>query len=532
MRQSTRFLINASINVASGLVNMGVRLVVVPLTVHYIGKEAYGVYALIGGLALYTPYLNMGMASAVTRYTAVHLARKEYDEMNAVVNTGIAYYRVMAFVFLALTLLIAAFGIQWFIEDPDLHYVARLCAVVFALFQFGVMMVGPVGGILRAIERFDLYSLPVTAFRLVRLALLAAILPWCGSKSGVVVVTAVMVGTNFLPALTRRILAGRYTPNLKYRTRLASKRLVWPMISFGIGSVTWQWAMTVLDYLPLLLIGWFLTTRHVTEYQVPASILLLVNMLVGDVMNVMSPTASKLDATGRRGDLQELFLRSSKYAAGVSFAGCAGMGLLSLVLLHVWVGENFHAVAIVLTLLAAGRGLYYVQISSFFILIGMAKQRIPAVIAVTCVAAMGALQAVVLGCTGWGLVGVAAATSVTLTVGYGLAIPLYACRQIGVGFGRYCLDVVLRPALSCVPAAAAWAAMRLIPLDYGWLTVALALSVGGALAVLGWWYVLFDDWDRRLAREKLTAFREKVRRLRSAPAADASPHGPESPEEE
>jgi membrane protein EpsK len=526
MRQSTRLLLNASVNVLSGLANMAVRLLVVPLMLHYIGKEAYGVYALVAGLTLYTPYLHMGMSAAVARYCAAHLARGEYDELNAVVNTGIAYYRVAALVFIAVAVFIAFFCIDWFISDSEFHTVARLCVVIFGVIEGMVMFLGPVGGVLWAIERFDLHSVPVPVFRVVRLVALALILPHCDSQSGLVAVTAVMVMTNLLPALVRRIFVGRHTPNLKFSMRLARRRLVWPLLSFGLASVSWTWTLPMLNYLPLLVIGRYLSTAQIAEYEVPCSALLLVHMLVLNTMTVFAPRASKLDAMDKRSELRMLFLRSGKYAAGASWIACSGMAILAPLLLYVWVGEGFLAAALVLTVLAAGRILFSVQLATWYVLEGMAKQRVPAIIAVVSIGVMGIAQSLVLSRSDWGVVGVAGVTAVVLAIGWGVVIPVYACHVLNVRPWTYYVTTLLRPALAAVPAALGWLALREVPLEHAWTTLGLAMLCGAVGCAIGWWFILFDDWDRRMARDKIAALRTQIRSLRGGVGAVTPPMSP------
>lgn len=316
--------------------------------------------------------------------------------------------------------------------------------------------------------------------------------------------------------------------------RLARAKLVWPLLSFGVGTITWNWAQMLLNYLPLLLIGYYLTTEHVAEYEVPASVLLLVNMLIKGILMVMLPTASKLTATDRGQELQTLFLRSSKYGAGASMVACAGIGVLAPVLLYVWVGETFLHVAVVLTVLAVGHALFFVQHGSFYVLVGMARQRVPAIMTVVAVALMGLAQAVVLARTDWGLPGVAGVTAATLVLAWGLAVPIYTCRQVGVKVRRYYAVVLIRPVLACLPVSAVWLGLRYaVPLSQGWMTLVAALSSGAVLAGLSWWFVLFDDWDRRLAREKVGALRDRLRSIRTGhPAVGEVSVGGEPPEDD
>jgi O-antigen/teichoic acid export membrane protein len=249
-------------------------------------------------------------------------------------------------------------------------------------------------------------------------------------------------------------------------------------------------------------------------------------MLVQDVVVVFAPTSSKLDALGQRSELQVLFLRTTKYAAGASWIGCAGIAILAPLLLYVWVGEAFLGVAAVLTLLAAGRILFFVQLSSWYVLVGMAKQRVPAVIALVFVGVMGVGQWLVLGNTDWGLVGVAAVTTVVLVVGWGVVIPSYACRQLDVRLRQYYAAALIRPALACLPAALVWLALRQAPLNHAWVTLGVAALSGLVCCAIGWWFILFDDWDRRLVWEKIAAVGGKIRSLRAGRGAETTPTPP------
>jgi O-antigen/teichoic acid export membrane protein len=516
MRQSTRLLLNSLVSVAGGLVNMAITLVTVPLITHFIGKDAYGVYVLAAGLANYMPFLHAGMSSAVTRYGAAHLARKEYDELNATVNTSIAYYRAIALIFVVFAGVAA-----WYFTDifqrvpPNLWHAARWCVLIVGAVEALNLWLGPISGLLWSLERYDLSNLPLVAFRIVRLAALAVLLPRLDPVKGLVVVTAVMLLTNFLPTLVQRMLVLRYLPQLKLDMRLARKRLVMPLVGFGIATLTWHWSQTMLDGFSCLLIGYFLNTAKVGEYQIPCFILLAVHMLVDGSTVVAAPAASRLSSTDRRDDLRTLFLRGSKYAAALSFAGCWALAILAPLVLHLWVGDGFLGAAGVLTLLAVGRSVYYVQTVTYYMLTGMAKQKIPGLMSLGFVGLIVVVQGAVLAWTQWGLVGVAGVTAGGLAIGWGVAMPIYACRQVGVSLAIYWRTILFWPIVACIPASLSWLALRLVPLKYGWVSLFAALGGGGLLACLGWWYLLFDDWDRSMIRERLRGLLDRVRSFRA-----------------
>lgn len=467
------------------------------------------------GLGAYAPYIHMGMASAVTRYSARHLARKEFDRLNEVVNTGIAYFRISALLFFVCTLLVASFSMEWLVKNPDMRGTARVCILIFGSIESIAMCLGPLSGIFWALERFDVSSISTTLSRLFRLVALAAILPWCDAVTGLVVVTTIMCLTNFSPGFVYRILAPRYIPNLKFNMRLARIGLVWPMMSFGLASMLYGSAQVLGNYIPLLLISHSLSSAHAAEYEIATRAILLASMLVQSITMVVSPTTSKLTATDRRKELTGLFVRSAKYAGGMAVFGCAAIGILAPILITLWVGDGFERSATVMTLLAIGWSQVLSQSSSYYMLVGMAKQRVPAFVAMTVVLSMGVAQYVALAHLGWGLTGAASIMTIGLVLGWGICIPLYACKQVGLGLMRYYSITVGRPILAALPASAAWLAVRWYMPSQGWSALGVAVLSGGLLSGLGCWFLLFDDWDRRFAREKLSAIADKLRRRSS-----------------
>ncbi len=511
MRQSTRLILNSLVSMASGIISLALQLVLVPVITHYIGKAAYGVYVIVAGLTYYTPFLHMGMSSSMTRYGAAHLAKEEYEELNATVNTVVAYYRIVALIFFAVACTVAWFLTDVFRIQPDLQYAARWCVVIVGACEATSLWLGPVGSLLWSIERYDLYTIPVTLFRFIRLLAMIVVLPWVSTVTGLVCVTVIMTLTNFIPVVIQRGLAIRYTPRLTINMRLAKKRLLLPMIRFGVTTLLWQWSHTMLDYVTFVLIGHYLSTVEVAEYQIPCFMLLSVSMLVETSTMVTEPTASKLLVTNRMEELRNMLLRATKYAAGISMSGCAALGLLAPTVLHLWVGDQFIHVAGVLGILTIGKSIFFVHTTTYHTMTGMGKQFIPGILSVITMAVVALSQAILLSTTSWGLPGVAAATSVGILIGYGLAIPIYACRQIGVGLWSYFRMTLVRPLIASIPGIALWTAIRPLQTTHIWICLAIGL-VGGAIVVLtSWWFILFDPWDRDLAREKILALWSKVR---------------------
>ncbi len=522
MRESTRLLLNSVINVTGGVVNTVIALVVIRVIIAHVGREVYGIYEMVASIVTYMPYLQLGMASALVRFTAKHLARQEYEEMNAVVNTALAYFRVAGVLFAGFAYIVAFTCVEWIVDDPTYYRPARIAVIVLGTLEGAVFFWGPLGGVLRATERFGLVNITRTACRVLRVVLLLALLPFVGRALALVCITAIMTSTNLLPILIQRSLALRVTPELKVTWRKARLQLVKPMVSFGVGTALWNGAKTFLGLVPIYIVGAMISDKEVASFSLPNRMFLLVHMLVLDVMVIMMPAATRMAATQRRSDLRQLFFRSSKYGSAISIAGCAGLALLAKFILYAWVGDSLGSkavlfrVATIMAILAIGRAVVYAQTNTFYILVGMARQRIPSVIAISCVILMGVAMWLYVRHVGPDVFALAVICTVAHVVGWGVLTPIYACRQVGQPVAQYLWAALVRPLVAAVPVAGFWFGLQhYMPLEYRWTTLVLAFVGGAPLAIGGWWFLLFDEWDRRQFGDRFRQALAKVRSPRS-----------------
>jgi len=77
-------------------------LIYVPMLLHFLGKEQYGLYQLMGSLIAYMAVMDFGLANTITRYYSRYLALKdEENQCNVLAISSIIYGIITVIILIA-----------------------------------------------------------------------------------------------------------------------------------------------------------------------------------------------------------------------------------------------------------------------------------------------------------------------------------------------------------------------------------------------------------------------------------------------
>lgn len=95
-------------------------LFMMPFMVAHLGERWYGIWVLVAGLVANSYLFDLGMATAVTRYVAKHLATGDSTGANEVINTCLAIYSVLAGAIFVTTVAVGIFAKAFVADASDL----------------------------------------------------------------------------------------------------------------------------------------------------------------------------------------------------------------------------------------------------------------------------------------------------------------------------------------------------------------------------------------------------------------------------
>lgn len=271
------------------------------------------------------------------------------------------------------------------------------------------------------------------------------------------------------------------------------------MLRFGGKSFLPDTGTLLLNQTTSILVLAYLGPASMAVFSRPRALIRHVLMLVNKFSFVLTPMASSLQATNREDELRRLLVSSARWAAYITLPMVIALSVLGKPLLQVWMGAKYAETgAIVLTIFALGYLALIIQTSMRGVLIGLNLHGRPGIANfIASMIAVG-LTVLALGPLDAGIVGVALAVSVPLTLANGIYVPIFAFRQLGLPVRQSLTDTMAGPALCGVPFALALAAPGLFTDDTVMRLLAGAVLGGTILLILYWRFVLPPSFKRRI----------------------------------
>lgn len=102
MDTSSKVMVNSVILYIKIIISMLLSLVTVPVILHALGENDYGIYNLIAGIIAMLAFLNASMSVATQRYLSVSVGEGNKEKINDILNTSIILHLIVGFVIIGL----------------------------------------------------------------------------------------------------------------------------------------------------------------------------------------------------------------------------------------------------------------------------------------------------------------------------------------------------------------------------------------------------------------------------------------------
>lgn len=358
MTTATRILTSGRLLARSALWNLVgmaapilVALVAIPLLIDGMGKERFGLLAIIWMGVGYFSLFDLGLGRALTKMVSERLGREETDELGPIIWTAFSLLAALGALGAALLLIFSQPLVAGLLNVPaELRDEGIAAFRVLAVGLPLVIVTAGLVGLLEAHQRFG----TITAIRV---------------PLGVLTFAGPLVTLQFTPSIawaTAVLLAGRtialvsfYSAAARVRVELRSPRIlqrahIRPLLSFGGWLTVSNIVGPLMTYLDRFFIGALLSLSAVAYYVTPYEVLSRLQILPQAIMGVLFPAMAAAHASDPT-RLIQLYATSSKVAYWAMVPVTAGAFLLAPEALLLWLGEDFRDAATpVVRWLAAG----------------------------------------------------------------------------------------------------------------------------------------------------------------------------------
>ncbi len=411
-----------------------VGFILIPMFTKYLGAAQYGVWVLAQSVVSYLNLLEFGLTTTLTRHLAAAKATGDYDQANRILGQ-------LATMMWGVGFLIALGAV---IGSLLLPHIFKLQPDQAKLFQWSFLLIGiqaALGvitniweGAMGAAEDYHVLNGLYIFAALARLAYSVVLLKLGYGLLALLCAQFVVIVIVWL--LDHLYMKWRY-PQLSFRPKWFGWKEAKPLAKFSGAVFVGHIAGLLNNDTDKVIAGILLGPTAVAVYQVGYKLYDLARTLFANSVSVIMPTAAALSARGDQDKLNQMLCQVSSVMVGIMAAIYFPLILYGSEFINLWVGPKFADSSKVLTWLSLAilLGAHVRVLGSILWGLGDWKANVyPSMIA-----AFFNVIFSVLFCLRWGVIGIAAATTLVALGGY-TWWTFYAMRKFRVKpwdfFGR------------------------------------------------------------------------------------------------
>jgi O-antigen/teichoic acid export membrane protein len=453
MPRARRIAQNIFSNWVALAANTATGFFLVPFVVHHLGNVAYGVWVIITSLVAYMGLLDLGLRGAVTRFVSKGSAQENHDESSRAVAGALWIRLWISLAIIAAGLILSAAFAHIFVVPFALQRAARLAVVITAVSVAINLWCGVFGGVLVALQRYDLTSSVSVVQTGIRAAGIVFLLR---SGHGILALALWDLFTSLGGNSVIISLCFRVYPQLKVVFGRPDRPTLAKLWNYSLYVFLINLAVQVTYYSDNLVVGAFLSPVAVTFYAIGGVLITYTRQIVSSMTTTFTPLASSLEATGNEENLRRLLIHGTRAALLVSLPIEAALFFRGHTFIRLWMGAQYAQTSgTVLQILLLSVLFSSANVTSGGIVYGMEKHKRIALWAI-CEGAANLILSVIL-VRRMGIYGVAWGSAIPSVIIELLLWPGYMSKLLRIPVATYLWQAWVRTTMSVVPFALACA---------------------------------------------------------------------------
>jgi O-antigen/teichoic acid export membrane protein len=358
-------------NWAAFAIGIAITFFLSPFLVHTLGKEDYGIWALVFSIISYTNLLDAGMKQSLARYIPKYYANREYDKINEVLNTGNLIYGITGTLVIVATFIIAVFFTGFFKVPGESLSMMRTALILIGIDQ-AIMFYFMCGTAIGPFHRYDMSNLIGI---IVSVLHAGAVFLLLSMGYGIITLAIITLLTNLLRHMVRRWYQQHLVPQIRMDLRYARRAMVKELLNYGFISFFIVAGWMVIFQTGNIVIGLFVSATAVTYFNIAATLVNYLRLLVGAIGVPLVPAVSHIDALGDLTQISALYARLTRYLFYLTTSICAVTFLFGARFIYTWMGPEFTPTVNVLHILILPVCIYLPQIIANSVLLGIGRHK-------------------------------------------------------------------------------------------------------------------------------------------------------------
>ncbi len=294
---------------------MAVGFFFAPFILHRLGDIAYGVWVLAISVMAYLGLLDLGMQSSVLRFVSKGHTKGDHRGASDAISAALWVRLQISALILILSGGLAAAFPSFFNIPVQLASDASKAILLIGLTTAITMSTGVVGGVLSALNRYDLQNYVALMQTAVRVIGVVAVLE---TGHGIVAIALCELAATLPGSLLLILIARRLYPELQIRLKKPKKETLRALWSYSSYAFLTTIAVQLVYQTDNLVVGAFVSASAVTYYAIANSLCRYGSQVVSSIAGTFVPAASTYEAAGDTAGLLRLYKNGTRATILVS----------------------------------------------------------------------------------------------------------------------------------------------------------------------------------------------------------------------
>lgn len=326
--------------------------ILTPLIISHIGQTEFGIYAIVLGFIGTFGLLDFSFSASFIKFISEHYNRKQYDELNRTINTGLFFY-IFFTAAICIVVVIFARQILGLINiPPELFELAEFSLYISLIIFFIATSSTIFVSVLISVQKMYLNSIIGLIINIFNFVITYILLI---SGFGLKGILYAQLGAVTISVFFNVYLALKEVPEIRIRFSFLDKRTFRSMGSFGLQMQVSRFSAFLSEKYDEFLLGYFSSLGNVTFFNLANRVTRLGKFFPLQLFQQVAPVAAELNANKDEHRLNELFFEATKYLTVFSAPIFLFIFIFAELLITTWLGTGYEMTIYLLRILAIGQ---------------------------------------------------------------------------------------------------------------------------------------------------------------------------------
>jgi O-antigen/teichoic acid export membrane protein len=344
---SKKLVTNTFFNLLGRSWSFLVTILLTPYLLRHLDKDQFGAWVLLSIFTTSFNLLDLGLGSSFVKYISAYYTYEDYDRINEVIFSGLAFYGILGVILLAAGLAIERPLFTYFNLTSASH-LFPIVLVACAVQNIALLFLS----VFKGIQRMDISNSIEVRTSVVNV--IGTVL-FLEAGWGIFGLAVNSVLTQLIAVVWTWWTVRHFMPKIRLGWHL-NPHLLKEMFSYGAKIQVSQVGNLVCFNVDKLIISRFLGVATVSFYEVGSRLTSFMRAVPLVMLSALIPATSELRARNDREKIHQTYYLASKYVSMMTAALVGFVILEAHSVVTFWIGTGFENSVILIRILAIGYG--------------------------------------------------------------------------------------------------------------------------------------------------------------------------------